>query len=76
VKLVTVFHQTQLEPEENEAYCPSCGNPADDSLEDVPLCRTCEDEYVKDEGDICAECRECMLEDKRDAQIDDALTGD
>ena len=40
------------------------------------MCRSCEDEYVKDEGDQCPECRECQLEDARDARIDDALTGD
>lgn len=74
VELVTVFHQTQEEPEENEAYCPSCGNPADDSITDVPVCRSCEDEYVKNEGDRCGECYQAALEDAYDRRKDDALT--
>jgi len=74
VVLNCTFHGTREEPPEYEGFCPCCGNPADDSLEDVPFCRTCEDEYVKDEGDQCEECRQAALEDAYDARKDDALT--
>jgi len=51
-----IFHQTQEEPEEWEWYCPNCNKT--DTLEEVieVLCRTCEDESVKHDGDQCTEC--------------------
>ena len=77
VAIVCTFVGNREEPPEYTGYCPSCGTDADNGvMEDVPMCKSCEDEYVKDEGDQCPECRECQLEDARDARIDDALTGD
>lgn len=69
-----VFYGNQEEPPEYEAQCPSCGEDADNT-EEIPLCRTCEDEYVKDEGDQCSECHTCELEEALDAQIYDSMLG-
>jgi hypothetical protein len=68
IVLECTFHGTREEPPEYEGFCPACGNPADDSIKDVPMCKSCEDVYVKDEGDVCPECHECMMEDKHDGQ--------
>lgn len=50
------FAQTQEEPAEYTAHCPSCGSTSIEEESKITWCRTCEDEPVKDEGDQCTEC--------------------
>jgi hypothetical protein len=59
---VCVFRQTQEEPAEYESKCPACDRPFDE-LEEVPLCVSCEDVYVQEEGDKCGICVETEMEE-------------
>jgi hypothetical protein len=69
------FSQTQEEPGEYEWRCPEC---LSDAIEEVSAfwCKGCDDVQVKDDGDYCGECHQCMLEDKADARRDDMMMGD
>ena len=66
------FHGSREEPAEYDAYCPSCGNNADQMSEAI-MCSACEDVQVKSDGDYCSECTQCMLEDKAEARRDDMM---
>jgi len=57
---VCVFRATQEEPAEYESRCPCCVRPFDE-LEEVPLCVSCDDIYVQEEGDVCHPCQEVEL---------------
>lgn len=52
---VCVFAGSQEEPPEYETPCPDCGRPWDEIVE-APLCTSCEDVYVFEEGDRCGIC--------------------
>ena len=49
------FAQTQEEPAEYTAHCPSCNSTRIEEIIQI-MCQGCEDEPVKDEGDYCSEC--------------------
>ncbi len=55
IELKIIFAATQYEPSEYLPYCPSCDSTHIEEVEQI-LCKTCEDEPVKDEGDQCTEC--------------------
>ena len=63
------FTATREEPEEWEWYCPDCNK--SETLQEVDeiLCATCEDEPVKEEGNICSECMTCHAEALFDESI-------
>lgn len=62
LRSITVFEQTEAEPAEYENLCPCCDRPFDE-LEEVPLCATCEDVYVQEDGDKCGVCVETEMEE-------------
>ncbi len=66
------FAGNQEEPPEYEGYCPDCGGNAD-KMYQLAMCKSCDDVQVKDDGDICGECRECMLEDRADGLRDEGF---
>ena len=72
LRSVCTFKQTRLEPAEYELYCPDCDINWDDMAE-VPKCASCKDQYVKEEGDNCAECTEAMREDHHDGLREERL---
>ena len=52
-----VFAETRLEPAEYEAYCPDCGQNAD-QMDEVELmeCPTCSEISLPRSGGECIEC--------------------
>jgi len=54
---VCVFTGSREEPPEYECTCPACNRPYDE-VEEVPLCATCQDMYVQEDGDRCGGCLE------------------
>ena len=60
------FMGNQVEPSEYSAHCPNCDSTEIGEI-NIPLCVSCEDEFVKDEGDQCEECRTCQAEAAWDA---------
>ncbi len=58
-----LFTATREEPEECEWYCPDCNKT--DTLErklTPPYCTVCENELVKNDGDLCSECQMANME--------------
>ncbi len=68
------FSQTQEEPGEYEIRCPECLSCAIEEMSAF-WCKGCDDVQVKDDGDYCSECHQCMLEDRADARQDDMMMG-
>lgn len=71
LEVVKVFDGNREEPPEYENKCPCCDRPFDE-LEYVPLCVSCEDTYVEEDGDMCAVCRSEMDEHDGEPPITNA----
>lgn len=67
-------HGDRYQPEEWTNRCPDCGRDWE-HFSEVPVCRTCEDTYVHDEGDQCEVCRQEQLEMECERMIDDSMLG-
>lgn len=70
-----VFHGTREEPPEYDAFCPECSNNWE-NMDPVPYCASCGDKFVKNEGDNCPECIECIAEDAAERRAEDRLMED
>ena len=61
----TIFRGSQEEPPEYGIACPHCHTTNLELIEKI-YCDCCGDVIVKDDGEICEECRVCKLESDKD----------
>lgn len=50
-----------------------CGSCRDDSMKSVIICGACEENEVKDDGELCPECREARHEAANEAARENAV---
>jgi hypothetical protein len=67
------FHGTREEPPEYDAFCPECDTNWE-NMDPVPYCASCGDKFVKNDGDNCVECIECIAEDAAERRAEDRMT--
>jgi len=65
----TEYRGSQEEPPEYGISCPHCHTTNLEPIDNI-YCNCCGDVIVKDDGEICEECRVSKAEEKREQQWD------